>query len=201
MKNTNSVIVAILFTGLMAQSCEKMTNQIEGIGTFTTNSLEVDNFSKIRMEGADNVIISYGEEQEVKVTGHPNIISRIQTEVSNGTWDIELESGNYGDYELTYNITIPSIEGVINIGSGNVTVEDSISVDYFRVSLIGSGGFFGFPLSADQCDVDISGSGNIEVTAVEDMNVVVDGSGSVFYKGSPIIHEDITGSGRVIDSN
>jgi hypothetical protein len=201
MKNTNSVIVAILFTGLMAQSCEKMTNQIEGIGTITTNSLEVDNFSKIRMEGADNVIISYGEEQEVKVTGHPNIISRIQTEVSNGTWDIELESGNYGDYELTYNITIPSIEGVSNIGSGNVTVEDSISVDYFRVSLIGSGGFFGFPLSADQCDVDISGSGNIEVTAVEDMDVVVDGSGSVFYKGSPIIHEDITGSGRVIDSN
>jgi hypothetical protein len=201
MKNTNSVIVAILFTGLMAQSCEKMTNQIEGIGTITTNSLEVDNFSKIRMEGADNVIISYGEEQEVKVTGHPNIISRIQTEVSNGTWDIELESGNYGDYELTYNITIPSIEEVSNIGSGNVTVEDSISVDYFRVSLIGSGGFFGFPLSADQCDVYISGSGNIEVTAVEDMDVVVDGSGSVFYKGSPIIHEDITGSGRVIDSN
>jgi hypothetical protein len=201
MKNTHLVIGAILFTGLLATSCEKMSNQIEGIGTITTNTLQVENFTKIRVEGADNVFISHGDVQEVKVTGHSNIISRIQTEVSNGTWDIELERGSYGHYELTYYITIPILEGVRNTGSGNVTVSDPISADRMEISLIGSGGFFGFPLTASRCQVDISGSGNCEITVNDDLDVAVDGSGSVYYKGSPIIHEDINGSGRVVDTN
>lgn len=147
------------------------------------------------------MIISYGLEQEVSVTGHPNIISRVQTEVSNGTWDMELERGHYGSYELTYYITIPSIEEVSNIGSGNVTVVDPISVDQMKVYLLGSGSFFGFPLSASTCQVDISGSGECEVTVNNDLDVVIEGSGNVYYQGSPIIHEDITGSGRVVDAN
>jgi hypothetical protein len=201
MKNNQIVIVAIIIAGLMAQSCEKMSNQIEGIGTITTNTLQLDEFSKIKMEGADNVFISHGDVQEVKVTGHSNIISRIQTDVSNGTWTIELERGSYGQYELTYYITIPILEGVRNTGSGNVTVSDPISVDRMEISLIGSGGFFGFPLTASRCQVDISGSGNCEITVNDDLDVAVDGSGSVYYKGSPIINEDITGSGRVVDTN
>ena len=201
MKNNQIVIVAILIAGLVAQSCEKVYTKIEGIGEITTNSLHVDDFTKISTEGADDVIISYGPVQEVSVTGHSNIISRIQTEVSNGTWDIELERGNYGDYELTYYITVPTIERVSNTGSGNVRVSDPMSVDQMEVSLLGSGGFFGFPLAASRCQVDIVGSGNCEITAGNDLDVVIDGSGSVYYKGSPSIHEDITGSGRVVDAN
>ena len=77
MKKIQISIVAIIIAGLMAQSCEKMYTQIEGIGEITTNTLQVDEFDKIRLEGADNVIISYGPDQQVIVTGHPNIISRI----------------------------------------------------------------------------------------------------------------------------
>jgi len=201
MKKTQMTIVAIIIAGLMTQSCEKMNTQIEGIGTITTNILQVDDFDKISLEGADNVFISYGPVQEVSVTGHPNIISRIQTEVSNGTWFMELERGTYGSYELTYNITVPYIDEVSNIGSGNVTVADPISVGQMKVYLLGSGSFFGFPLSASVCQVDISGSGNCEVTVDNDLDVVIEGSGSVYYKGSPSIEVDITGSGRVVDTN
>ena len=201
MKKTQITIVAIIIAGLMAQSCEKMNTRIEGMGSITTNILQVDDFDKISLEGADDVIISYGPEQEVSVSGHPNIISRIQTEVSNGTWFMELERGTYGSYELTYNITVPYIDEVSSIGSGNVTVSDPISVDQMKVYLLGSGGFYGFPLSASTCQVDISGSGNCEVTVDNDLDVVIEGSGSVYYKGSPSIEVDITGSGRVVDTN
>ena len=201
MKKTQMTIVAIIIAGLITQSCEKMNTRIEGMGSITTNILQVDDFDKISLEGADDVIISYGPVQEVRVTGHPNIISRIQTEVSNGTWFMELERGTYGSYELTYNITVPYIEEVSNIGSGNVTVADPISVGQMKVYLLGSGGFYGFPLSASTCQVDISGSGNCEVTVDNDLDVVIEGSGSVYYKGSPSIEVDITGSGRVVDTN
>jgi hypothetical protein len=49
--------------------------------------------------------------------------------------------------------------------------------------------------------VDISGSGNCEVTVNTRLDVDIDGSGSVFYKGTPSIKDHISGSGRVVDSN
>ena len=201
MKKVQLTIVAIIIAGLMAQSCEKMNTRIEGMGAITTNTLQVDDFNSIELTGADNVFISYGTEQEVTVTGHSNIISRIQTDVSNGTWFIELERGTYGTYELTYYITVPDLEEVRNIGSGNVTVTDAISVDQMKVSLEGSGSFIGFPLSASTATVDIMGSGECEITVNNDLDVVIEGSGSVYYKGSPSIQSDITGSGRVVNAN
>lgn len=201
MKRIQIVVVAMLMAGLMARSCEKMNTRIDGIGAITTNTLQVDAFDKIALEGADNVFISYGPEQEVTVTGHPNIISRIQTEVSNGTWYVELERGTYGDYELSYYITLPDIEEVSNTGSGNVTVANPFPVDQMEVSILGSGSFFGFALSASTCQVDIIGSGECEISVSSDLDVVIEGSGNVYYKGSPLIHEDISGSGRVVDAN
>jgi hypothetical protein len=201
MKMTQITIVAIIIAGLMAQSCEKMNTRIEGIGSITTNTLQVDAFNSIAVEGADNVFITYGPQQEVTVTGHPNIISRVQTDVSNGTWFVDLERGNYGSYELSYYITVPSMEEVSNVGSGNVTVTGPFPAEHMKVSLLGSGSFFGFPLSASTCQVDIIGSGECEITVSSDLDVVIEGSGNVYYKGSPVIHEDISGSGRVVDAN
>lgn len=201
MKATNLIISAILFTGIVTQSCSKQYEQIEGTGSVTTETLVLQDFSRINMEGADNVFISYGEEQHVEVTGHPNIINRIQTEVVNDTWFIELERGNYGRYELTYHIILPSIEKVSNTGSGNLTINSPMVTDHLEVRLMGSGSFRGFLLSSQTCQADIVGSGNCEISVANHLDAVLEGSGSVFYKGNPRIQEDIQGSGRVVDAN
>jgi hypothetical protein len=201
MKNLKFSIVTIAIASLLNSSCTKENSLIEGIGAITTETLTLQEFSGIAMEGADNVIISYGPEQKVEVTGHSNIINRIQSEVTNGIWYMELERGNYGRYELTYYITLPSIEKVSNTGSGNVSITDPMETGYMDISLMGSGSFSGFSLSAEFCQVDINGSGNCEVTAWKTLDVSIDGSGSVFYKGSPSIKDHISGSGRVVDSN
>ena len=201
MKNLKFSIVTIAIASLLNSSCTKETSLIEGIGAITTETLTILEFSGIAMEGVDNVIISYGPEQKVEVTGHSNIINRIQSEVTNGIWYMELERGNYGRYELTYYITLPSIEKVSNTGSGNVSITDPMETGYMDISLMGSGSFSGFSLSAEFCQVDINGSGNCEVTAWKTLDVSIDGSGSVFYKGSPSIKDHISGSGRVVDSN
>ena len=201
MKTKNIIIAASLLATIATQSCTKEYSSIEGIGTITTETLYLNDFSGIAMEGADDVIISYGPEQKVEVTGHPNIISRIQTEVHNGTWDIELESGNYGQYELTYHLTLPSIRKVSNTGSANVRITDPMETDQMDIMILGSGNFNGFLLSAQDCQVDIVGSGNCEITAGSSLDVSIDGSGSVFYKGTPLIKDHISGSGRVVNSN
>ena len=113
----------------MTTSCKKEYTSIEGFGTITTKTLQIDEFIGIRMEVGDNVFIKYGVEQKVTVTGHPNIISRIKTDVSNNTWNIELERGSYGQYELTYYLTLPRIERIYNFGTGDVVINDFISQD------------------------------------------------------------------------
>ena len=114
---------------------------------------------------------------------------------------MELEQGNYGPYELTYYITLPSIDKISYSGSGDVSISSPMETDYLELSLMGSCSFKGFSLSADYCQVDISGSGDCEISAAKGLDVSIDGSGSVFYKGSPSIKDHISGSGRVIDSN
>ncbi len=201
MKNIKIITTTILFASLMATSCTKESARIEGIGTITTKTLDVANFSKIFLEGVDDVVISYGPFQEVTVTGHPNIISRIRTGVSNQTWYIELENGNYGHYELTYYLTLPSLEQVSTSGTGDVVITDSMTQEDMRISLTGSGSFLGFPMRAETCQVDITGTGDCKITVNNRLDVTIDGSGSVYYKGDPSIQEDITGSGAVVGSN
>lgn len=201
MKTSKIFIAVSLLVAIVSQSCTKQYSRIDGTGAITTETLYLDDFTGIHMEGADNVFISYGTEQKVEVTGHPNIISRIQTEVSNDTWHMELERGNYGKYELTYYLTMPYVEEISYDGSGNVTISGSMETDYLEVSLMGSCSLFGFALNAEICQVDITGSGNCEITASSSLDVSIDGSGSVFYKGSPSIEDHISGSGRVVNSN
>ena len=201
MKTKNIIIASILLSTIISQSCTKEYSRIEGMGTITTETLYLQDFTGIAAAGADDVFISYGPEQKVEVTGHPNIISRIETDVNNGVWQMELESGSYGKYELTYYITLPSIDKISYSGSGDVSVNSPMKTDYLELSLLGSSSFKGFSLSADYCQVDISGSGNCEISAAKGLDVSIDGSGSVYYKGTPSIKDHISGSGLVIDSN
>jgi hypothetical protein len=201
MKKLNITIVAIAIAGLMAASCTKEEVRIEGIGTITTRTLNIADFDKIAAIGVDDVIINYGTEQFVEVTGHPNIIDRIKTDVHNKTWHCELENGTYGDYELTYYITIPSLEEATIIGTGDVVITDSFTQQNMKIDLEGTGSFLGFNLTANNCQVDISGTGNCEITVNSSLDVSIDGTGNVYYKGNPNIQEDISGTGKVIDAN
>lgn len=201
MKNLKLSILGFAVTALLFNSCTKKHFTIVGTGTITTKTLQVDDFTSINIEGVDDVIITYGTEQEVTVTGHPNIIGRIKTKVSNKTWNIELEEGNYRNYELTYYLTLPVIENITSIGTGNVVITDFISQENLWVNLIGTGNFHGFPMTVKNCTVEISGSGDCEVSVETRLDVTIIGSGSVHYKGNPSINTNISGSGSVIQMN
>ncbi|MDX2429340.1 MAG: hypothetical protein QNK35_00310, partial [Bacteroides sp.] len=73
MKTKNIIIAAILLGTIITQSCTKEYARIEGIGSITTQTLNLQDFSGIIASGADDVVISYGTEQKVEATGHSNI--------------------------------------------------------------------------------------------------------------------------------
>ncbi len=201
MKTANITLIVLVTMALMSQSCTKEYFRIEGIGNVTTETLNLDAFSAIRLEGADDVDISYGPVQKVEVTGHPNIISKIKTEVRNGKWDLGLEDGNYGNYQLKYFLTLPGLSAVELIGSADVDILNAMETHEFELFLMGSGNFKGFELSTVESFVEIVGSGNCEITTEERLEVIIEGSGNVYYMGSPSIQTEITGSGSILDAN
>lgn len=201
MKTIQTISAALLFASLVFSGCTKEYAQIEGEGPIVSQTLVLDDFSAIDVAGADDVVITYGPVQGVTVEGQANIISRIKREVRNGTWNIELENGNYGRYELTYYLTLPALEEVINTGTGDITVVEFVDQESLSVYLNGSGSFYGFPMKVSQADVWIVGSSDCEISVEENLDVTIEGSGNVYYKGTPVLLTDITGSGSVHPSN
>jgi hypothetical protein len=199
MKKSNVIIVAILIAGLLTQSCTK--ERVIGMGGVDTQILHVDSFNGIVAEGVSDVYITYGETQEVKVTGHPNIISRVQTDVINGVWFIGLENGNYGSYELTFHLTMPAINKASSEGSGDIHITQFIDQPELEIDLMGSGSFKGYSINVKECRINIEGSGDCEVNVNEELDVRIKGSGDVYYKGHPSINTNINGSGTLISSN
>lgn len=215
-----------------------------GEGPIITEELNVADFTGIEAIGSMEVIISEGVEQKVEVTGHANIIDRLETSVNNGIWKIKLKDGSYKNADLTFNIVIPKLNTAIIEGSGDILINDFSSdenvfigilgsgdiqigenngcvnlvidiegsghikangefddIDSLDLEIIGSGSFDGFPVEADQVIIDIVGSGDCSITANLGLKIDIDGSATVRYKGEPTIESNISGSGKIINSN
>ena len=198
MKKRNVILVATVLLGIFISSCTKDKTKIEGSGKIISTTLQVNDFNAFDIEGVDDVYVNYGPVQKVTVTGHSNIISKIQTKVSNKTWKIALEEGNYGIYELTYYITLPKLSEVKIEGTNKVVINDFIDQDYFSLEIVGAGNFDGVPMSIQHFNVDLLGAGNCKLTAESTLDVEIDGSGNVYYGGSPVIDSEISGTGQVL---
>lgn len=197
MKTIKLISVTFILTVILLAGCSKDYLNIEGSGPIISQELDIEDFTSISVVGKDNVYIQYGPEQKVVVTGHSNIIPLVKTRVVRGTWDLSLEDGRYNDYELSYHLTIPRLEKVKNTGIGNISIENFIPQNSISVSLTGTGNFNAFPLSVKECVIDISGTGNCELTIEERLDATITGTGNVYYKGTPLVKQKITGTGVV----
>ncbi len=199
------ITTTLVLSSLLLASCSKNGGIcINGEGTIETRTLNVSSFSEVDLTEAATVIISQGSEQKVEVTGHPNIIDRLKTNVVGNRWDIDLENGCYNNYDLTIHITVPSIQNVSLSGSGGITINDFENQGNLAVSIPGSGDItMNSFTGADNLDFKISGSGNITanrlIPNLVNTNIVISGSGSIY--AFPINTENsdivISGSGNI----
>ena len=65
----------------------------------------------------------------------------------------------------------------------------------FRVN--GSGHIKAAQIESKESDVEINGSGKIDITCSEKLKAIIHGSGEVNYWGTPTVTVEISGSGSV----
>jgi hypothetical protein len=82
-------------------------------------------------------------------------------------------------------------------GSGSIQLAGKS--DYHNVTIAGSGSLEALDLIVSCYDIQVPGSGECRIHVNDVLNVVIAGSGKVYYRGNPsIINTTIVGSGDVI---
>lgn len=99
-----------------------------------------------------------------------------------------------GSADVSAEVAVETLS--INIsGSGDVTARGTATELVVEIS--GSGNVAAASLAARTARVEVSGSGEITVSASETLDASISGSGDVRYTGSPRVTSDVSGSGDV----
>lgn len=82
-------------------------------------------------------------------------------------------------------------------GNGDISLSNSVSKNV-RINIAGTGDVTAFGLQCDNAAVDVKGSGDTEISVAKKLDAFIKGSGNVYYKGTPAVNVNISGSGRVV---
>ncbi|OJV54663.1 MAG: hypothetical protein BGO31_06750 [Bacteroidetes bacterium 43-16] len=197
-------------------SCQKVIGQ----GPVVTEERNVDAFTRIESEFPGEVILVQGAVQLVKAQAQENIMKDLQTTVSNGVLKIKIKNGlrlSTGSSLKVY-VTIPVIERLSLMGSGNLVADDIVSED-IDLKLTGSGDMHIGNLECSSLYSELTGSGSMTISggnapelkvrltgsgdlkaqnlSAVDADVRVTGSGSATVRASRTLNATISGSGNI----
>lgn len=202
----NTKIFTIALMLMFSFSCntfELYTNYIEGEGDITVHIIHEDLFSGIELNSQIDITVKQGSEQEIKIEGHPNIIEALIIYEQNGVLICGLEEGNYRNYELNIEITIPNIDYINIFGSGNITIEDFVAQESIRAVSSGSGDIiFNSLEGTESLELTIFGSGDIRANKqsvrINSIHAKINGSGNIntYLIPSNEYYVSIMGSGN-----
>ncbi len=210
-------IVAASLALIHLNSCEK----INGKGPVVSEIRTVATFSKIESEFPGDLILVQGAVQEVKAQAQENIIGDLYTTVSNGILKIKMKDGlrlSTGNSLKVY-VTIPLVERLSLMGSGNIEVNEGIESNNLDLKLTGSGNLNISEVESEQIYSELTGSGNIKIEDgntntltlkltgsgdfkaenlnCNDANVTITGSGSATVRVKNKLNATISGSGNI----
>ena len=211
-------VFAAMTAILAISSCTK--ERIRGNGPVITETRNVTGFTAVSVAGSTNVYITQGAVFKVEVKGYSNLLPHFETKLVNNTLqlgfkqDVNVRNDNTDVY-----ISMPSLNGLSLSGSGNISttgtfngntdfnarIDGSGNIHFssgttqqFYSRIAGSGNIYAVDMVANKADVTTDGSGNTEITASGELKVKITGSGNVYYRGTPVISTQISGSGAVL---
>ncbi|WP_323756113.1 head GIN domain-containing protein [Roseivirga sp.] len=192
-------------------------DDITGNGLIITESRVVDDFHSVKLQIDADVYLLQDDEQTLRIETYENLMAIVDTYVSNGELIIKSNHNIRKARRLKVYISAPDFQNITLTGSGDINSENCMDLDHLNLkisgsgkidicgtvdsltaSISGSGDINSYGLNAKVVDVNLSGSGKIKVTAIDNLAIRISGSGDVYYKGDPLVDSKISGSGRVI---
>jgi hypothetical protein len=170
---------------------------IVGKGPGTTENRAISGFTSVNILAPVEMTYSVSPTRSLSVTAPANILPLITTTVKNGQLNIGLK----GAVELTQPIAIVasgSTLGQVNLGGAGFLHVSGLNGPDFRVEETGSGEITAAG-QVQKVDVSMSGSGDVNLSALhaKQVDVSVSGVGNVIAYASQRAHVDVSGVGSV----
>src|SRR4051812_2264643 len=172
-------LVFIALATVFFTSCDKVV----GEGPVTITDRTVAPFSAIDMSVPAEIYYYTGTEYKVQIQAQQNITDLIESNVSGSTLQLRFNRNNVNikSKGVRINVTSPNVNSIRISGSGNFYAPVGIEADHLQLSLSGSCGAEIDSLIANSFASSISGSGYIKVSqgSAHDVEVEISGSGNV----------------------
>jgi len=196
---TLGLLLALLSPACIIDADGDLFDCERGEGPTITRVLNLADFHSFKLDISADVFISQGSEQFVEVRGEDNIISLLERDVSNGTWDIDFEDCVRNHDELEIYITLPEFRHIEIDGSGDIFGQTVLVGNDIELEIDGSGDM-DLGLDMKLVDLEIDGSGDMDLEGLtDDLNIRIDGSGDVMAFDLDALRANIriNGSGNV----
>ena len=177
MKTIKIISFSLLLIG--ASACRKEPFWgINGKGSNTTQVIPYKSFSKIDLAFDADLLYTQDSVYKIEISAQSNIQEVIETEVSKNVLTFKASRKLWNHNPIQIIVHSPAIEGFAMSGSGNVYAQNPLQTSTMDLNVSGSGGIEIPVLNADNINTSVSGSGKIKVLDGTSKNHMIDISGS-----------------------
>lgn len=210
------MLSVILIFALAVGGCACAYWGVRGNGKLISQNRKVNEFNKMKIEGAFDVKVKCGYKSSLKIIAEENLMPLIKTEVYNNTLFICSQKNILPKKKLEIEITVKDLNEISCSGANKVLVENiktdnfiiNLSgadyvklkgeVDDFKAKISGAGSLDARELKAGNVYVSVSGTANANVYASNFLDASISGVGNISYYGNPEkIKSNISGIGSI----
>ena len=192
---------------------------LRGSGVEATETRELESFSAIEIDGGFILIVHVdpASKQRVELRGDDNIVPEVVTTVSDGELELTIDHWLVRPkINTTVEVWAPSLSKISVSGAADMRVDGlhgehfelavsgastskvSGTIDHFEVDSSGANTLDARELHAKVVKITVSGAGDSEVWASEQLDANVSGAGNVRYWGQPAdVKENVSGAGSI----
>jgi hypothetical protein len=211
--------LAVLLSAALALPTLLTGCGLRGSGVEATETRELESFDAIAIDGGFILIahVDPAVTQRVELRGDDNIVPAVVATVADRELELTIDHWLVRPkIDMTVEVWVPSLRKISVSGAADMRVDGlhgerfdlavsgaststlSGTVDHFEVVSSGANTLHASELHAKVVKIDVSGAGDSEVWASEQLDATVSGAGNVRYHGQPEdVQEDVSGSGSV----
>lgn len=168
---------------------------VKGNGVEATISRKIENYRKLDLMGGFNVNVKSGNSDSILITTDENILPYIKTEVKDYTLQIYPDTAVSPQHPMTIDIKSEIISSVTVTGKVNAHFA-GVNDSRFDLKITGDG-LFEIIEAIDSLFISIVGNADVRISADQYLKVEMEGKGTVYYKGNPVIWQSINGTGVI----
>lgn len=162
---------------------------------------KLNTFTGIGVGVHADVFYTSGNNHEIRIEGDGKDVQDLITEVKDGFLHVKYKSWRTRHSKVTLYITSKELDAVRISGSSEFMCADPITADEMDLAMSGSGSILFEKLEAEEVGVAISGSGDIELISgsADELDVRISGSGKLNAETFKVseLSASISGSGSV----